>query len=368
VPEVADIFRLHGEAYRERFGKNMLPSHRRALSDIRDCRTAAMGGQLYVCDQCGQEHYVYHSCRNRSCPKCHGKQTRQWLEARRKELLPVPYFHVVFTVPSELHGLVRANQIALYSRLMKAAAESLIKLAGDPKYVGAQIGVMAVLHTWTRNLNYHPHVHCLVPGGGLSAEGQWRPAGEGYLVPVRALSRIFRGKFLDELARILPNAAIPVAARNQDWVVYCKPTVQGAENVLNYLGRYVHRIAITDRRILHVDEEHVTFSYQDAKDRKKRTMTVTGQEFLRRFLQHVLPKGVHKVRYYGLWAPPNRKRLEQARQILTRSKPDGPRCGEPSDSPAAMTPPERPAFRCPYCQRGTLVFRQRLPRQPRSPP
>jgi len=365
---LADIFRIHGARYQERFATGILPSHRRALMDIRDCRTAAMGGQLYVCDQCGQEHYVYHSCRNRSCPKCHGKQTRQWLKERRKELLPVPYFHVVFTVPSELDGLLRANQTALYSRLIKAAAESLIKLAADPKYVGAQIGVMAVLHTWGRNMNYHAHVHCLVPGGGLSADGQWRPAREGYLVPVRALSPIFQGKFLDEVARILPNTPVPVAAMKKAWVVYCKPPVQDAEKVLNYLGRYVHRIAITNGRILHVDEQRVTFSYQDAKDGKKRTMTVSGQEFLRRFLQHVLPKGVHKVRYYGLWSPSNRKRLEQARKVLTASRPVSPPSAEPSDSPTAAAPAERPALRCPYCQRGILVFRQRIPPQPRSPP
>jgi hypothetical protein len=188
MPEVADIFRLYGARYLERFGQSMLPSHRRALRDLCNCRTAALGGQLFVCDHCGREHYVYHSCRNRACPKCHGKETDDWLAARRQELLPVPYFHVVFTLPQELRDLVRQHQKTLYPILMQAAARALIKLAADPHYVGGLIGVLAALHTWSRTLTYHPHVHCLVPGGGLSADGQWRPAREGYLVPVRALS------------------------------------------------------------------------------------------------------------------------------------------------------------------------------------
>jgi hypothetical protein len=368
VPEVADIFRLHGAQYLERFGSAMLPSHRRALRDLCNCRTAALGGQLYVCDHCGREHYVYHSCRNRACPKCHGKDTEDWLASRRQELLPVPYFHVVFTVPQELRDLVRQHQKAVYPILMKAAARALMKLAADPHYVGGLIGVLAVLHTWSRTLNYHPHVHCLVPGGGLSADGQWRPAREGYLVPVRALSPIFRGIFLDLVTQALPDVAIPDSVWKQDWVVYCKPTVQGPENVLTYLGRYVHRIAITDRRILTVQDGKVTFRYQNAKDSQWRTMTLTAEEFIRRFLQHVLPTGVHKVRYYGLWAPSNKTRLQQIRQSLATQ--ESPQTLPSADESGRHVPTQADLQfpRCPFCQKGRLVFLRRIPAQQRSPP
>ena len=362
--EVADIFRLHGARYLERFGQSMLPSHRRALRDLCNCRTAALGGQLYVCDHCGREHYVYHSCRNRACPECHGKDTEAWLAARRQELLPVPYFHVVFTVPQPLRDLVRRHQKTIYPILMQAAARALIKLAADPHYVGGLIGVLAVLHTWSRTLTYHPHVHCLVPGGGLTPDGQWRPARKDYLVPVRALSAIFRGIFLGLVAKALPDGAIPDSVRKQPWVVHCKPTVQGAENVLTYLGRYVQRIAITDHRILSVEDGKVTFRYQNARDYQWRTMTVTGVEFMRRFLQHVLPKGVHKVRYYGLWAPSNRARLQQVRQSLTGQQADATvACDEGCDQPLS-----RQAARCPFCPSGTLVLVRRVQPQRRAPP
>jgi hypothetical protein len=368
VPEVADIFRLHGAQYLERFGQAILPSHRRALRDLCNCRTAALGGQLYVCDHCGREHYVYHSCRNRACPKCHGRDTEAWLAARRQELLPVAYFHVVFTLPQALRELVRNHQKAVYPILMKAAARALLKLAADPHYVGGLIGILAVLHTWSRTLTYHPHVHCLVPGGGLSADGQWRPAREGYLVPVRALSPIFRGIFLDLLARALPGVAVPDSVPKHSWVVYCKPTVQGAENVLTYLGRYVHRIAITDRRILKIDDGKLTFRHQNARDRQWRTMTLPAQEFIRRFLQHVLPKGVHKVRYYGLWAPSNRAALQRIRQNLMAqghgpALPDAELSSEPTSSPADRQPPP-----CPFCRKGSLLFLRRIPAQQRPPP
>jgi len=368
VPDLADIFRLHGAGYLERFGQAMLPSHRRALRDLANCRTAALGGQLYVCDHCGREHYVYYSCRNRACPKCHGKDTEAWLAARRQELLPVPYFHVVFTLPQELRELVRQHQKALYPILMQAAAKALIKLTGDPHYVGGLIGVLAVLHTWSRTLTYHPHVHCLVPGGGLSADGQWRPGRQDYLVPVRALSPIFRGIFLDLLAKALPDVAIPDSARQQAWVVYCKPTVQGARNVLRYLGRYVHRIAITDRRILAVEDGKVTFRYQNARDGQWRTMTLREEEFIRRFLQHVLPARIHKVRYYGLWAPCNKAKLQQIRQRLTPG--DGGRAPAAArDSAGAVAPPaDPPPQRCPFCRKGSLQFVCVVPAQQRAPP
>jgi len=368
VPEVADIFRLYGPRYLERFGQGMLPSHRRALRDLCNCRTAALGGQLYVCDHCGREHYVYHSCRNRACPKCHGKDTEVWLAARREELLPVPYFHVIFTLPQPLRDLVRRHQKALYAILMKAAARALIKLTADPHYVGGLIGVLAVLHTWSRTLTYHPHVHCLVPGGGMSHDGQWRPARTNYLVPAPALSPLFRGIFLDLVAKALPDVVIPDSVWKQDWVVHCKPAVQGAENVLKYLARYVHRIAITDRRILAVEDGKVTFRYQNARDYQWRTMTVTAEEFIRRFLQHVLPKGVHKVRYYGLWAPSNKAKLQQIRQSLMAQDSDRVLPVAEDADGAASTQAHSQLARCPLCQKGNLLFLRRIPAQQRSPP
>lgn len=368
MPDVADIFRLHGPRYLERFGQGMLPSHRRALRDLCNCRTAALGGQLYVCDHCGREHYVYHSCRNRACPKCHGKDTEAWLAARRQELLPVPYFHVVLTVPSLLRDLLRRYQKVLYPILMKAAARALLKLAADPHYVGGQIGVLTVLHTWSRALAYHPHVHCLVPGGGLSPDGHWRPARKDYLVPVKALSPLFRGIFLDLAAKALPDVPIPDPAKNRPWVVYCKPTVQGAEQVLAYLGRYVHRIAITDRRILSVEDGKVTFRYQNARDYQWRTMTLPADEFIRRFLQHVLPKGVHKVRYYGLWAPSNRNRLQEIRQHLADRQSDKAVPSYKGGDPPLSSQAASQATPCPFCPSGTLVLLCRVPPPPRSPP
>ena len=371
MPEVADIFRLYGDRYLQRFGRDILPSHRRALADLRDCRTAALGGRLYVCNHCRREHYAYHSCRNRACPKCHGKDTQAWLDSRRSELLPVPYFHLVFTIPNELRDLLRTHQKTLYPVLMKAAAKALIKLAADPHYVGGMVGVMAVLHTWTRTLVYHPHVHCLVPAGGISPAGQWLPARNNFLVPVKALSKLFRGIFLHMAAKALPQTNLHRAAPNRPWVVYCKPTVRRTSSVLNYLGRYVHRVAITNYRILAVHDGKVTFRYRNRRDRQSRSMTLSAIEFIRRFLQHVLPKGMHKVRYYGLWSPSNRQRLRDLQAKLTPptdNSPHHPRGlptqpTQPTSCPASL--PGRP---CPFCSSGTLMFVRTIPPQPRPPP
>jgi hypothetical protein len=368
VPEVADIFRIYGPGYLARFGPNMLPSHRRALADLRDCRTPAMGGRLYVCDHCGHQDFVYHSCRNRACPKCHRKDTEAWLARRRDELLPVPYFHVVFTVPNGLRDLVRRHQTALYPLLMKAAAKALIQLAADPHYVGGLIGVIGILHTWSRTLVYHPHVHCLVPGGGASRDGQWLSARKNFLVPVKALSKLFRGSFLHLAAKALPQATIPASARKRPWVVYCKPALQGTDNVLTYLGRYVHRVAITNNRILSLDEGNVCFRYRNCRDSHGRVMTLGAYEFIRRFLQHVLPKGFHKVRYYGLCAPANRRLLHQIQLALpatdlaaSTAQPSVQSQAQPLTTPQAPRP-------CPSCNIGTLIFLRRLCPQPRPPP
>ena len=371
MPEVADIFRQYGGDYLQRFGDGILPSHRRALKDIQDCRTSVLGGHVYTCDHCGREQYAYHSCRNRSCPKCHSQDTQAWLAARQKELLPVPHFHLVFTLPEELRPLVRSHQKLLYGLLMKAAAEALVKLAADPHYIGGLVGVLAVLHTWTRTLVYHPHVHCLVPAGGVSVGQQWRAARKNYLVPVKALSRIFRGMFRDGLAALLPDEKVPPHVWKKEWVVYSKPTVRGPQQVLNYLGRYVHRIAISNRRILSIEDGQVTFRYQQVDDPAWKSMTLPATEFIRRFLQHVLPAGVHKVRYYGLWSPTRRGLLRQVQLLLACQYPPAampvPPAPEPLTAPQGGNGHARTRT-CPCCGQGRLVKTGRIPRQQRAPP
>lgn len=379
--ELADIFRRYGADYLKRFGDAVLPSHRRAIRDIVDCRTAALGAHRYACDHCGREHYVYHSCRNRSCPKCHATDTEAWLDVRRKELLAVPYFHVVFTVPEELRQVARRNQAVVYGLVMKAAAASLIKLAANPRYVGGLLGVTAVLHTWTRTLVYHPHVHCLVPGGGVSPDGHWLAARPNFLVPVKALSKIFRAKLRDLIADALPEAQLPASLWKRDWVVYCKPTLQGADRVLEYLGRYVHRIAITSSRLVSADDGRVTFRYHNTGQAEWRILTLPAEEFIRRFLQHVLPAGVHKVRYYGLASPANRPLLRRVQLALALAAPAGPPIQSPpspADEPHPPHPaspaPSDPAWpswagqTCPHCQLGRLLPAGRLPRLGRPPP
>lgn len=364
MPSVADIVRRFGPAYLARYGAAMPPSHRRALADLAACRTAALGGHVTQCDACGAEHYVYHSCRNRSCPTCHGAATAAWLTAREAELLPVSYFHVVFTLPSELRDLVRAHQTVLLAALMRSAAEALHALAADPHYVGGTLGILAVLHTWTRALVYHPHVHCLVPGGALAPDGAtWRPARGDFLVPVRALSVGFRARFLARLTAALPNVVVPAAVWRTPWVVYCKPTVQGSALVLRYLARYVHRVAITDARIRTITATQVTFAYKDAQAHAWRTMTLAGEEFLRRFLQHVLPRGFHKVRYYGLWRPA----AAGTRAALQQRLAPTPAVSSvvPSTAPvadAAASPRADRADRCRQCALGHVRIVRHLAR------
>lgn len=369
MPEVADIFRRYGSDYLQQFGDRLLPSHRRACRDILACRTALMGGHLFQCDKCAHELYSYHSCCNRSCPKCHNN-TQNWLDERRGELLPVPYFHVTFTLPHHFHDIAHAHQKTVYGILMKAAADSLIQLAADPHYVGATVGVMAVLHTWGRTLSYHLHVHCLVTAGGLSADRTtWLPARKNFLVPVKALSKIFRAIFLERLGQQLPHITIPYTARRSKWVVYSQPALAGTDKVLEYLGRYLQRIAITNRRILSLDDARITFRYKDTHDSQWKTMTLQAQEFIRRFLQHVLPKGFHKVRYFGLWAPSNRHLLHRL-QISLPPQPLTPDDSPPihrhtENDPPTNEPQQRP---CPVCERGVLIRIASVPPAGRSPP
>lgn len=267
MPEIAEVFRKYGPDYLDRFSDRMLPSHLSSLEKLVECRTESLGGHLFVCLDCGVLRYSYHSCKNRSCPKCHGTDSKRWIEKRQKELIPTTYFHIVFTIPKELHELVRSHQKLLYDVLLKAAARSLMKLVADPHYVGGKIAILAVLHTWTRAMGYHPHVHLMVPGGGLSEDGSWNPSRKNFLVPVKALSPIFRAKFMELARKALPEVVFPQSVWNTKWVVFAKPAVQGAKKVLNYLARYVHRIAITNNRILSIDDGEVTFRYKDSKKR-----------------------------------------------------------------------------------------------------
>ncbi len=352
--EVADVFRRYGNEYLQKFSERMPLNPRRAFKDILRCRTPVMGGHVFECNHCGKLRYSYHSCRNRSCPKCHKSDNQAWLQAREKELLPVPYYHVIFTLPHELRAFARRYQQEVYGLLIKSAADSIIKLAADPHYVGGQVGVMAVLHTWGSNLSYHLHVHCLVTGGGLSSDGRtWIPARDDYLVPVNALSRLFRGIFLDRIRRRFEDIHLPESIWQKDWVVHCKPAVQGTRTVLNYLARYIHRVAITNSRIISIDNGKVTFRHKDSSGAQVKTMTVSSEEFIRRFLQHVLPSGVHKVRYYGLWSPSNRKKLLEIQQTLTQSGNDRPERLEEDVDVEVYNPLE--ARQCPNCQRGILV-------------
>lgn len=351
--EVADVFRQFGPSYLETFGERLLPSHRRALEDITACRTALMGGHAYTCEDCGQHFYVYHGCRNRSCPACHTHQTQQWLDARTVELLPCPYYHVTITVPAQLRDVLRSNQSDGYHLLMKAAADAVIALCRDPRYMGATPAILAVLHTWTAAMDYHPHVHLLVSGGGIGKDGaSWREARHSFLVPVGALSRLVRGKFHDALKKVRPDleAQLPAGVWTREWVAWCKPWGQGEHAVLDYLARYVHRIAITNGRILAMDERTVTFRYKDRKQGLWRTCTLTGHEFMRRFLQHVLPKGFHKVRYYGLWHAAQRPQRENARRALLLKQVQPAAQVRSAASPAVESAShDATGVTCPYC-------------------
>jgi ribosomal protein L37AE/L43A len=351
--EVAEIFRLHGPAYRAKFGPRLLPSHRRAMQDIEECRTAARGGQVYFCNQCQQPRYSYHSCKNRHCPKCGNEQATQWLQAQQHLLLPTHYFLVTFTLPAELRALARSHQKLIYNLLFRAASQALLKLAQDPRFCGGLIGMVGVLHTWTRALLYHPHVHFIVTGGGWSPEQRWLAARKDFLVPVKALSPIFRAKFLELLHQSDLFQQVPEPVWQQAWVVHSQPIGSGLA-ACKYLAPYIFRVAISNQRILKLNEGRVTFKYKDSATKQIKFATVTAAEFMRRFLQHVLPDRFVKVRYYGLFAPACRQLLQQARQLLaaftdklkpallettaSRVQLSCPHCGGPLTRLAALVP------------------------------
>ena len=299
MPQIQDLFQRAGPAYLAKYGHAMLASHRRVIHDIMQCRTKAMGGEIYLCTSCDEEHHVFYSCQNRSCPTCQAQGAFAWIEARRAELLPVPYFHVIFTLPQQLRAIVRTNQTDLYTILMQAAARSLIDLASDK--VGGLLAVLAMLHTAATTLAFHPHAHCLVPAGALSPDGrEWLPIHDPFLVDVLDLSTLFRDAFLDLLQKRRPDLDVPPSVEDIPWNVYSKPPVDKPDNVLAYLARYVHRVAITDHRIEAIDDTLVTFRYRIPDTDLWAPISLTHEEFIRRFLQHVLPPGFHKIRYFVL--------------------------------------------------------------------
>lgn len=370
--EVADIVRAHGEAYASTHA--LTPEQHAVLHAIERCRTAALGGNADVCNSCGYAEIAYNSCRNRHCPKCQALSQARWIEKRMERVLPTHYFHAVFTLPSELHGLVMANREPLFDLLFACAAETLLELGRDPKRLGAELGITSVLHTWTRDLRFHPHVHCIVTGGGLSLDGErWVATRTGFLFPVHVIGALFRGKFLARLDRAYrrgelrlegPAAQLADAGRfarlrdklyKKRWHVYAKPPFGGPEQVFRYLGRYTHRVGLSNRRLVSFDERGVTF-----RTHGEQSVTVAPDEFLRRFLLHVLPKGFVKIRHHGLMAPSNvSTRLAAARRLLTTAPPDA----HPVDAPRAprdfcdllLALTGVDLRRCPRCRVGTMI-------------
>ena len=367
--ELADILRCAGPELCTELA--VLPSQRRALEAILQCRTAALGGQVYGCTHCQTLHYSYHSCGNRHCPKCHGQQTERWLEEQRARLLPCPYYLLTLTLPAGLRELARSQQKLVYGLLLKAAAESIQTLCADPQWMGGQPSLMGVLHTWTRAMLYHPHVHFLVSAGGLSPDGQhWQPAkNPKFLVPVRALSVIFRAKVRDGLKGAKNFDQIPAKVWNQKWVVHAKHAGSG-QKVLDYLGRYVFRIAIAQSRLEALDHEQVTFRYRDNRTQQIKHVRLPVREFVQRFLQHVLPKGLAKVRHYGLASSASKERRAAALALLQVSQTlQGPDSLLPTPSPASQAVGEvNVLLRCPYCQIGQLFLLGQLAPFKRRPP
>jgi hypothetical protein len=367
--EVADVFRRHGAGWRAANEGHLSLPQRRVMTAIQICRTQALGGHVERCDDCAHMRVAYNSCRNRHCPKCQWSAAERWMEARKAELLPVPYFHVVFTLPARIAAVAFQNKAKVYGLLFRATAETLTTIAADPKHLGAEIGVTAVLHTWGQNLDHHPHVHCIVPGGGLSPDrSRWVRCRPGFFLHVRVLSRLFRRLFLEglasafaagelqffgELARLGEREAfLAYLARNRtrEWVVYAKQPFAGPAQVLAYLARYTHRVAIGNSRLVELTDEHVRFRWKDYRVHgrcKSKVMTLAAGEFMRRFLMHVLPDGFHRIRYYGLFA--NGRRVENL--ALCRERLDAPTPTTESEgvnrTDQSQAPVEPPP--CPCC-------------------
>ena len=380
--EVADIFRTAGPGYRAAHAGHLSLVQLKVMTAIENCRTAALGGHVEACEDCGHWRIAYNSCRNRHCPKCQGAAARTWLAEREADLLPVGYFHVVFTLPAEVADIAYQNKAPVYDLLFRAAAETMLTIAADPKHLGAQIGITAVLHTWGSAMTHHPHVHMIVPGGGIALDGtRWISTRPAFLLPVRVLGKLFRRLFLTRLLQLYDDGRLAffgtvthlterraflrhlAPARKKRWVVYAKPPFAGPQAVLAYLSRYTHRVAISNRRLIAFDEAGVTLRYKDYRRdgaERQRVMTLPTDEFIRRFLLHVLPRGFHRIRHYGLLAGSARKTsLALARELLNVAVPAEVAVEDPPD--------QRPP--CPCCG-GHMVIIETFERwhQPRAPP
>lgn len=381
--EVADVLRAYGPAYVEAFGDQLSSEQRRVLRDLVRCRTAELGGHVEECARCGHRRIAYNSCRNRHCPKCQAAARARWLEERAAELLPTDYFHIVVTLPDEIGPLALQNPRVVYGTLFRASAETLLQVAADPAHLGAEVGFLSVLHTWGQNLHLHPHVHIVVPGGGLAPGGdRWVACRPGFFLPVKVLSRVFRGKFLAQLEgafrrgqlschgrlqHLVDPAAffgLTAALREKEWVVYAKPPWGGPEPVLKYLARYVHRVAISNSRLVKIEDDQVHFTWKDYADgHAEKTMVLPAFEFIRRFLQHVVPSGFVRIRHYGLLANRHREeKLQRCRQLLGVEAPTG------SDVPAPASVGQEAAeavpswARCPTCGQGRMSWVEDVPR------
>lgn len=390
--EVADIFRQVGPDYRQQHADTLSRGQRCVMSAIERCRTAALGGHVEQCDACGHQRIAYNSCRNRSCPKCQSLARAQWLEDRQADLLPVGYFHVVFTLPEPIAAIAYQNKAVVYEILFHAAAETLRTIAADPKHLGAEIGFITVLHTWGQNLLHHPHLHCVVPGGGLSLDGErWVACRPGFFLPVRVLSRLFRRLFLAQLQAAFdagqlhffnalealqapPGFARYLApARQVEWVVYAKPPFGGPQQVLEYLGRYTHRVAISNNRLLDFADGQVRFRWKDYRHEAcQKVMTLEAQEFIRRFLLHVLPSGFQRIRHYGFLANRHRaEKLVRCRQVLDAPAPVAKPADAPRDYRDRFEELTGKSLRiCPQCGQGHMLgIETFLPGTlPRGPP
>jgi Putative transposase/Transposase zinc-binding domain len=381
--EVADIFRAAGPAYRATHAGHLSLQQFKVMAAIEACRTAALGGHVEGCEDCGHRRIAYNSCRNRHCPKCQGSAAREWLAARQADLLPVGYFHVVFSLPAEVADIALRNKAAVYGLLFRAASEAVLTIAADPRHLGARVGLTAVLHTWGSALTHHPHVHMIVPGGGISPDGRrWVSSRPAFLLPVRVLGKLFRRLFLTRLVGLFDAGRLRFSGtqaglaerpaflrhlaptRGKPWIVYAKPPFAGPAAVLSYLSRYTHRVAISNRRLLALDERGVTFRYKDYRRdgaERYRVMTLASDEFIRRFLLHILPKGLHRIRHYGLLACAERRaNVARARELLAVPPVTEP--AEPAE-PADHRPP------CPCCG-GRMLILETFARciQPRAPP
>ncbi len=391
--EVADILRRYGDAYRAEHAGSLSSTQRRVMRAITACRTAALGGHLEACDECGHKRISYNSCRNRHCTKCQSLARAQWIEDRKSELLDCPYFHVVFTLPEEIAAIAYQNKAIVYNLLFAVTAETLCTIAADPKRLGAEIGFFAVLHTWGQNLMHHPHLHCVVPGGGLSPAGQrWVACRSGFFLPVRVLSRVFRRRFLQLLGQAFERGELEFFSaleslrdrkaflryieprREKEWIVYAKAPFAGPEQVLDYVGRYTHRVAISNNRLLDIEDGRVAFRWRDYRDGDaQKTMTLAAEEFIRRFLLHVLPPGFHRIRYYGLLGNRHRQeKLDQCRRLLdvsiaTPIEPDTAVPTDYRDRYEALT--GKSLHHCPVCRRGRMIpIEQLSPARVPEPP